>query len=250
MGPAALSRAGKIWTDDFCQTYGIDMRCFNSTTNRNKVYIELSESKRKLEVDRLFDMWSYLYNRAIRIMRHIGLIDRFGRTCKPIDEHSLETLCAKKGIEPTSWRDFILTIAFDPKNLPEWTKLYPRSMLECVAEQLAQQLPNSNLVETGTELMTLDISIGALRADLKETKFWMDTGDNSNVLELDMVNQYGNPVSFIIKSNSIKAYDYMEALSKHLNQIGDSLRIILQYMPDRSKILCTFRCNIEEEKPE
>lgn len=229
------------------KVHGVDIRCFNTTTNRNKVYMALADSKRTLEADRLFDMWSYLYNRGVRILHHHGIIDRFGRTCRPIDDITLMMICEKKKLEVHSWRNFIIQLAFNPKNLPEWTRLYPRSMLECVADQLTAALRQDsfNLVERPTVQTTIDFSVSALRADLRGTKFWMDTRDRSNVLEFDMVNQYGNAANLIIKSNTSKSYDYMEALSQYLEQVGDSLRIILQFMEDRSKVLCTFRCELE-----
>lgn len=201
-----------------------------------------------LSSSQLFDMWVYMHNRAIHVLKGCGLIDQYGRVRKPINDETLNELATLRHVKANDWKEFIVKTSYS-KNLPEWSKLYPKALIDMVGSHLADWMlhdaPISVFSEMTSQVAVIDISVKALREDLREVKFWYDTDEKANVLELDMANQYGNAANLIIKSNTEKSYDYMEALSNYLHQIGDSLRIIMRYRERKgSKILCTFLCDI------
>lgn len=199
-------------------------RIINSTILESGIYFQFfdengKERSTKANFRDIMTLRWYVYTQIYQRMMEASILDKFGRQNVPYDEFAGRFywyLYMKTMSSPMAFKEVIKQALTDGTIVfSDWTKIYPRIFIDMLIDEFEESAYYQRpWIYTGKQVSndSLTIITKSLKDELGAIRSYYNPVDRYISVYYDFTNQYGNPVSLIIKSNTDRVNQALERL--------------------------------------
>lgn len=189
----------------------------------------------------IFKFWAYVHNLATIALKKLDIIDRFGRM--RMDRDTALELIKETGHNEDPYKAMPVVTGIMNEQIELWVNVFPKEIWQlpqnAIIDKLMTSREDTRFEFLNSQNVVCAFPVGKICNDWNSAVIYYKPAHRQYVLELRMINMYGNECTLAFESNTAKMLDFMAEIEDL-----DKLTVILQPQNGSkcadNKILCSM----------